>query len=556
MKKKQCTSLLLALMLIITALGGLSVSAEETPQNAISVYSGTADYDFWLEELDGNDLEATIMTADQLMAFADLTLGFNFAGWTIKLGADMVINTGDASTWANSAPRYNWKCSTTWTHRFAGDFDGQGHVISGLYSKYGQECGLFGTITGGNTIQDVSVVNSYFEFNSENAGSDVCLMGGIVGYIDSNDSSGAYDHKTTTIKNVYVNATLFTSCTVAAPSNPERVGVGGIVGSAGNTSWHSFVFENVVFEGNISSSYRNTGGLIGAIFHYQYGNATIKGCSVNANIKNSDTGNDTDTGGLIGLCNRTDIIVEDCIIRGTMKVERDMSTSAFIGYLNVSSAPRSITANNVLLALRPIPTGDSGNIIFQTMLFRTWPNSGLNVNFSNIKYDSSMYSYPTEMKHIHKAGGDGTVTNQDFKATGVASADLKGQAVFTDWTAVSGDYPIPAGVSIPTIDLEKYQNAETTTPANPDNGGSSDDSTESTNNNNNNNNTNSGTNNTPNNNTSNNNTANTTDTNATTTDASAEEKSGCGSSMGFAGISVLALAAVIAVVPFKKKEEN
>lgn len=539
--KKRLLSLLLALVLSLVALCGLSVSAEDNASD-ISVYSGTKDYDFWLNAIEGNSTEVTVMTADQLMAFAELSLGDNFAGWTIKLGADIVINTGDASTWGTTAPKYTWKCSTTWSNRFAGNFDGQGHVISGLYSKYGQECGLFGAITGGNTIQNVSVVNSYFEYNSENTGSDMCQMGGIVGYIDSFDSNGAYDYKTTTIKNVYVNATLYTNCTVAAPNNPERVGVGGIVGSAGNTSWHTFVFENAVFDGNITSTYRNTGGLIGAIFHKEYGSATISSCSVNANIKNDDTSNDTDTGGLIGICNRTDLTIEDCIVRGTMRVARDMNTSALIGYVNVNQATRSITADNVLLAIRPIPTGESGNIIIQTLMFRTWANTDLNVTFSNIKYDSSLYTYPTDMKHIHKAGGEGNVTNSDFKATGVATADLKGQAVFTDWTAVDGDYPIPQGVNIPTIDVDSYKNTVATTPPasggneNTDNGGSGNNGRD---------------------------TADTgsTDTKADTTNAPetetpAEEKGGCGSSVEFAAISAIALIAVLTIGFSKKKIKN
>ena len=539
--KKKILSLLLAFMLIFTALCGLSASAEDNT-NTISVYSGTPDYTPLLAAMKGSSKEITIMTADQLMAFADLSLGSNFEGWTIKLGADIVINTGDASTWGTTAPRYTWKCSTTWGNRFAGNFDGQGHVISGLYSNYGQECGLFGTITGGNTIQNVSVINSYFEYNSENPASDMCQMGGIVGYIDSNNSNGAYDYKTTTIKNVYVNATLYTDCTVAAPEHPDRVGVGGIVGTAGNTSHHTFVFENVAFEGNITSTYRNTGGLIGAIFLYTSSDTIIRGCSVNANIRNDDTGNDTDTGGLIGYCNnKTSLTIEDCIVRGTMKVARDMNTSALIGYLNVSTnIPKSVTVDNVLLAMLPIPTGDNGNIIIQTILFRTWANANLTVNFSNVKYDSSLYTYPTDMKHIHKAGGDGTVTGGDFKATGVATADLKGQAVFTDWTAVENDYPIPAGVNIPTIDMDAYKNLTAPTPP-----ASSESNNSSTNNSNNNS-------------SSNNSDSNKTETkapatDAPTTEATAEAKGGCGSSIGFAGISILALAAVAAITLSKKK---
>ena len=94
--KKKLLSLFLASVLIVIALCGLSVSAEENT-NAISVYSGAPDYDFWMPLLNNGAQEVTIMTAEQLMAFADLTGMYDFAGWSFKLGADMVINTGDAS---------------------------------------------------------------------------------------------------------------------------------------------------------------------------------------------------------------------------------------------------------------------------------------------------------------------------------------------------------------------------------------------------------------------------------------------------------------------------
>ena len=134
----------------------------------------------------------------------------------------------------------------------------------------------------------------------------------------------------------------------------------------------------------------------------------------------------------------------------------------------------------------------------------------------------------------------GTVTGGDFKATGVATADLKGQAVFTDWTAVENDYPIPSGVNIPTIDMDAYKNLTAPTPP-----ASSESNNSSTNNSNNNS-------------SSNNSGSNKTETkapetDAPTTEATAEAKGGCGSSIGFAGISILALAAVAAITLSKKK---
>ena len=550
MKKKQRISLILALMLIFTALCGLSVSAADADENALSVYSGTNDYDFWLEKLGGTDREVTIMTADQLMAFADLSLGFNFEGWTIKLGADMVINTGDASAWATTAPKYTWKCSTTWANRFAGNFDGQGHVISGLYSKFGQECGLFGTVTGGNTIQNVSIVNSYFEFNADNVNSDVCLMGGIIGYIDGNSSDGKYDYLTTTIRNVYVDATLFTNCATPAPSGQTtKTGVGGIVGMMGNTSFQDLVIENAVFEGNLTSSYRNMGGIIGRTFIYTSGTVTIKNCAVYADI-NSLNEDEPNVGGLVGLVGGTNVEIQDCLVKGTIKTLVNKMTSAFIAFANVTRSTQ-ITANNVLLAVTPIPTGDSG-VIFRSMLLNYYTTANLTVNFTNIRYEQGFYTYPADMNHIAKTGGEAKITGGDFKATAVATADLKGQAVFTGWTAVDGNYPIPAGVTIPTIDVDAFINAVPPTPSAPNEGGENNENTENTTDNGNSSNTNKPG-------SSNNSSSTTAETTTTTpeTDAPADAKSGgCGSTVEFAGIALLALVAVMAVVPFKKKVKN
>lgn len=49
----------------------------------------------------------------------------------MKLGADIVVNEGNASDWANERPRLRW----TPISNFAGSFDGQGHTISGIYGK-------------------------------------------------------------------------------------------------------------------------------------------------------------------------------------------------------------------------------------------------------------------------------------------------------------------------------------------------------------------------------------------------------------------------------------
>ena len=581
--KKKILSILLASMLIIMAFCSIPVGAEEETR-AVSVYTGTEDYDFWDTALESDTGEVTIMTADQLMAFAVLSGSYNFEGWTIKLGADMVINTGDASTWGTEAPTYTWKCSTTWDYRFAGNFDGQGHVVSGLYSKYDQECGLFGVITGGSTIQNVSVVNSYFEYTANS--SSQCFMGSIVGAIDPWNSEGKYDGKTTTIKNVYSNATLYTNCDVAPKST--SIGVGGIIGYAGNTSNHSFEIENAVYEGNITSTYRNTGGLIGSVMIFTSGATNIRSCHVNANIKSNALVNDkTDAayvGGLIGYLSHTSLKVDDCIVMGTMEVgENNKYSSAFIGLVNPCAdsqnvSYRRISAKNVLLAITPVATGDNDDVIFQSMLFNHNFSGSITVTFSNVKYDSSLYSYPTDMPHINKVGGNSEVTNGDFTATGATTEELKGQEVFTYWTSVSDAYPIPAGVDAPVIDMEFYKNAVDIAPSTPDgdggnnddnggsnngstdNGGSNNGSTDNGGSNNSGSTDNGGSNNgsTDNGGSDNNDgTSNTDKTdNTPTTDTTSEKTGGCFASVGFAGISLLALVAVATIVISKKKVRN
>jgi hypothetical protein len=106
-----------------------------------------------------NDKEFTISTADELYELAKLSNYYNFAGQTIKLGADIVVNEGQATEWGEKAPEKRWFP----IKKFAGTFDGQGHTISGLYAK-GKEAGLamFTGVSKLAVIRDFRLVNSYF----------------------------------------------------------------------------------------------------------------------------------------------------------------------------------------------------------------------------------------------------------------------------------------------------------------------------------------------------------------------------------------------------------
>jgi hypothetical protein len=100
-----------------------------------SVYSGTPDTSWYKEE----NSEFVLTTADQLYGFAKLVNeGKDFAGKTVKLGKNMVINEGDAATFGTTAPSHKWTpIAVAGTARFRGTFDGQGKYISGIYSVQG-----------------------------------------------------------------------------------------------------------------------------------------------------------------------------------------------------------------------------------------------------------------------------------------------------------------------------------------------------------------------------------------------------------------------------------
>ena len=50
------------------------------------------------------ETEFTLTTAAQLYGFSSLAATNNFSGKTIKLGANISLNSGNASDWATSAP--------------------------------------------------------------------------------------------------------------------------------------------------------------------------------------------------------------------------------------------------------------------------------------------------------------------------------------------------------------------------------------------------------------------------------------------------------------------
>ena len=240
----------------------------------------------------------TISTAEQLAGLSALGAeGVSFEGWTIALDADIYFNAGNAETFATNAPANTWKPIAT----FKGTFDGQGHIISGLYfnDTNKDHVGLFGTLVGA-TVKNVSVVNSYFGAKWK--------MGAIAGEITG----------TSTVSNCYTNAII------CANTGDNDGYIGGIIGanSAANT-----VIEKCWFDGTITvtSSNTNKGTRVGGILGSNdtgTNQATVSDCLVSGDITAL-----TQVAGIVGVSNSTaGTKITNCLMLGNIKTTRSNET--------------------------------------------------------------------------------------------------------------------------------------------------------------------------------------------------------------------------------------
>ena len=208
--------------------------------------------------------EYVITTAQQLMSFNTLCGEATdyFAGKTVKLGADITLNEGKASDWAEKAPKNQWT-----PVNFSGTFDGQGHTISGVYvNSTKQYTGLFSSVNSGATVKDLKLINSYIEGNGSETRSGV---GSIAGR-----SHG-------TIDTVYSSA-------IVKNSKQMTGGIVGMVTGAGENT-----ITNCWFDGQIDSI-GGTGGILGS----SYGQIAVIEHCLNTGKLNVTSG--SQVGGLCG----------------------------------------------------------------------------------------------------------------------------------------------------------------------------------------------------------------------------------------------------------------
>ena len=201
------------------------------------------------------------------------------SGKTLNLTANLTFNTGDASTWGDTAPANDMTefIIGSTTNPFKGTFNGNGYTISGFYAKKtdSDTVAIFGSTAAGSTanLHDLVITNSYFE----GPGSVAALVGQTSGgstqvsniyvtdsvYIVSSDSyaAGIIGH---TGGNGFdfisgTPAVIIDSCVNAATITATSSSVGGILGNANNKQ---VTVTNCLNMGDITGT-KNVGGIIG-----------------------------------------------------------------------------------------------------------------------------------------------------------------------------------------------------------------------------------------------------------------------------------------------------
>lgn len=171
MKTKLKAILFLLLFAMSIIIANIAVSAEE-----LSAWDGTVDIS-WYNTTDDN---FEISTGAQLAGLAAIVNGEsaeyerdNFFGKTIKLTSDIILNSGNSGDFlvfppANDkwTPIGKFSDGTDHDYSFSGTFDGDNHLVSGLYmyewnvdSITSWNKGLFGSLNNA-TVKNLGVVNT------------------------------------------------------------------------------------------------------------------------------------------------------------------------------------------------------------------------------------------------------------------------------------------------------------------------------------------------------------------------------------------------------------
>jgi len=267
---------------------------------------------------DVNKKEFVISTEEELYEFATLSDYYDFEGQTIKLGADIVVNEGNAEDWKANAPEKKWQPIT----EFAGTFDGQGHSISGLYGKSSSmSMGLFSKTKKTCVIKDFSLLNSFFT-NTTNNG-----LGSILG-----EGAGK-------ITKVYSDAIIY-------GTGESNGGIAGLIKD-------ELTLKECWFDGQVSATQRSNGGMIGWVD--RKADVKIDNCLNSGLIQFLGEGGSS-SGGFVGniseLAYRTDVSqveITNSLTTGEIEATNMANTGSAVGVVRKLGA---LTLDNTYAVIK------------------------------------------------------------------------------------------------------------------------------------------------------------------------------------------------------------
>ncbi len=422
---KKLIATILTLVLVIS--GMVYLKPADTVQAASDTWDGTVDTDWYT----GNETAAeyTLTTAEQLAGLAKLVNEWkNFAGKTIKLGADIILNEGSEADWAQTAPANKWTPigdgkGTGTGHTFRGVFDGAGHKISGMYveSTSNNQQGLFGAIVytdkslAAPAVRNVSIVNSYIKNPSAEK------VGMLVGQLYVANS---VDSTEICMENIYLQGTI--------ASTFSNARVGGVCGMMNLQTPKSSTarFKNIVSDVDVSStSTKMLGGIVScntAGTQYAASTDIFENC-INLGDLISDW-NGCTVGGLYGnTSSHANVVIRNCVNAGKLKGQK---VGAAIGSvsMNVSSAITVEQFINVAEVDYFTPTYKSAGAIY----------GGGNINSVVTKTFKQCYSVPIEKIEEATEYDKSVLTGSDALTT-LAANGFETE----NWTMVAGIAPLP-----------------------------------------------------------------------------------------------------------------
>lgn len=202
----------------------------------------------WYAEAEGTGADPYILyDKEDLYGLAELSRTDNFAGKVIRLGADIIVNRGNAATWDKYVPKFEWTPIGQST-AFAGIFDGADpetgeiHSISGIYLNTSTaNSGLFAFTADGSVIQNLKLTNSYFYSSAGRVGS---IAGQLRG----------------TLNTVYSDAIVTSSANYAA----------GLVAMAANSTSYDVDIINSWFAGIVTNTSTANKQYVGGFVAFGY----------------------------------------------------------------------------------------------------------------------------------------------------------------------------------------------------------------------------------------------------------------------------------------------